>query len=362
MPSKLKQFMGQTKTRLIAFLSLPQGVVGLLNASALGLITVAALSFVAPASAQELVCDVGPKGSTAAPVASPKKVTSSRKSATRRTSRVQRSSIAAPARQPLYPARVVKLQGQVFLVARSGGGLAAPVVLYEGSELQSGDVLQTHAHSFVSFRLGDGSTTMLPSNSRIELSQASGTVARYILQSGEVQNRVTKQPRARSNTFEIQTPGSMIGVRGTDFSVRLSSTQAFAQVNDGTVWVRSRRLCAAPLVLNAGFGAVLTDNPVAVNMLAAPQLINQNHAQPDAQLLFKAQTVDGAVRYRAQVVGDMNDLETLAETYSEQPDFTFDQNPLSNGYYYVKLTAFDAAGVQGRSKSYLFLRNARELR
>ena len=364
MNHRLKHLVNQTKPRFVAVFSMRKNMSGVLGFALSAALMLAALSISTLVSAQELVCDIGPQGSTAAPSASPKKFQSSRQASAhnKRSGSLKRSRIATQARQLLYPATIAKLQGRVFLMARSGVVMSEPVALYEGSELRSGDVLQTHAQSFVSFRLGDGSTTMLPSNSRVELAQASRTVARYILQSGEVQNRVPKKPRARANTFEIQTPGSMIGVRGTDFSVRLSPTQAFAQVNEGTVWVRSRLICAAPLVLNAGFGAVLTDRPVAVSMLAAPQLINPDHAQPNADLSFKAQAVDGAVRYRAQVVGDMNDLETLAETYSEQPDLIFDHNELPNGYYYVKLTAFDAAGVQGKSKTYLFLRNARVMR
>ena len=104
------------------------GVLGFALSAALML---AALSISIPVSAQELVCDIAPQGSTAAPSASPKKVQSSRKSSvrSRRSASIKRSRIATQARQSLYPATIAKLQGRVFLMARSGVVMSEPVAL-----------------------------------------------------------------------------------------------------------------------------------------------------------------------------------------------------------------------------------------
>ena len=307
-----------------------------------GLVGLAGSLSISMVSAQEVVCGVGDT------------VTKPLIHKTAKRSNAKR--IITPVAK-IYPAVVVKSQGRVLLVARDGKSVEQP--LYEGSELRLNDVIQTAATSFVSIRLGDGSISMLPSNSRVQLSQASAGVARYILDSGEVQSKVTRQPKANSSTFEVQTPGSMIGVRGTDFSVRyLSGAPAFStEVETGKVWVRSRTSCAAPLVLNAGYGALLTDNPRAAAILSAPNMVNPDLAQPDRKLRFEMQPLAGAVKYRVQIVRDPELLETVAEQYSNQPVLLLDAADVPNGYYYAKLTAFDAMGIQSRSQMYVFLRN-----
>lgn len=262
-----------------------------------------------------------------------------------------------PVKSLLYPATVVKVQGRAFLVERAGSALSEHKLLHQGSELNLNDVVQTADQSFISIRLKDGTVSMLPSNSRVQFSKASSSVARYILQQGELDNKVIKKPKAGSNTFEIQTPSSMIGVRGTAFNVRQPQSNAptIAQVEHGTVWARSLTTCRAPLVIEAGMGAVLNGSP-AVPLLAAPALVNPDVAQPDADLLFKMQPLKGAVRYKAQVLGDVSVLETYAEAYSDSPEVRISGQNIPNGYYYVKLTGFDAAGLQSMSQSYLFLR------
>ena len=307
----------------------------------------------AQTNSSEVTCNV----SEGVPVVAKSRANSSH---IRKNTAQQYKRIYSQPKVHLYPAAIVRLQGKAFLVERSGQNLTEQKMLYQGGELQLGDVVQTGNQSFISLRLGDGTLSMLPSNSRIQLSQSSNSVGRFILQAGTVQNKVIKKPRARSNTFEIQTQGSMIGVRGTEFSVRgteQGTSVVTLAVEEGKVWVRPRNSCVAPTIVDAGSGALIGLSTRKVPLLDAPNLKNADVAQPNEQLHFELKPVSGAVSYRAQVLRDVNTLETLAEYYNREPDLTFDIPDLPNGYYYVKLTAFDDLGIESLSKTYLFLRN-----
>lgn len=257
----------------------------------------------------------------------------------------------------LYPAKVAKLQGRVFLIERDGH--QTEQLLSVGSSLQLNDVVQTADQSFVSIRLGDGTLSMMPSSSRVKLLRGSSTAARFALQQGEIHNKVVKSPKANKNTFEIQLPSSMIGVRGTEFSVRTlpqNTAVGAVTVESGTVWVRSRASCQAPLILSAGQGA-LTSDVSGQPLLMAPELINPDKTQSANYLQFVMQPVAGATRYRAQMMGDDTDLETVAEAFADKPDVTMNAVHLQNGFYYVRLSAYNAAGIEGVSRKYLFLHN-----
>lgn len=268
---------------------------------------------------------------------------------------------SSEASEPLYPAKVVKLQGRVFLIERDGHKTEQMIAV--GSRLQLNDVIQTSEQSFISMRLGDGTLSMMPSSSRVKLLQSGRSVGRFELLNGEVQNRVIRSPKANKNTFEIQLPSSMIGVRGTEFSVRTmpeNSAVGAVTVENGTVWVRSRTSCQAPLVLAAGQGA-LTSEASVLPLLSAPELVEVDKPQPTTTFHFVMQPVAGAVRYRALLVGDVSYIETVAEAYSDQPHVTMNAEHLPNGFYFVRLSAYNAAGVEGMSRKYLFLHNYKDV-
>ena len=263
----------------------------------------------------------------------------------------------------LYPATALRVQGRVDVVARRGNPLATPEALADGAVLHLGDVLQTYEQSFISLRLGDGTVSTLPSNSRIELARSSRSVARFVLQKGTVESGVRKNDAARKNTFEIQIPNAIVGVRGTHFRVHYEQNYSTAEVSDGTVWVQPRHVdvCHAPLVIKAGEGARLDNlsGVVAAYLLPAPQLIGQENAQKNELVAFTVAPVAGAVRYHAQVAADEGFLDVQTEVFSDSPNVVLKDESLRNGFYYVKLTAIDETGLEGLAGSYLFLR-ARE--
>jgi hypothetical protein len=153
-------------------------------------------------------------------------------------------------------ARVESIGGRV-VPNRSGLAVA--------SELNEGDTLTTADASLVTLRLADGSTLVVQSKSAVrlevtrQLANTGGVPDSVIrLASGriETQDAVQKSP---ASCYEIRTPTSNMGVRGTVFPVAADDTGSRGQseVLDGIVAVSSTSPDAGnALALGAGFGTI----------------------------------------------------------------------------------------------------------
>lgn len=264
------------------------------------------------------------------------------------------------ARANLFPATVVKMQGKVQLIARNGVALSEPIGLSIGSSLQRGDTLRTYEQSFVSFELGDGVTSVVPSNSTITLNQANSKVARYELQNGRVESYVPKRNKPVNNTFEIQVPNAIVGVRGTHFLVtHAAEERTKVSVEDGTVWLRSRLACRPPVVLDAGDGIQfdkLESEAKVQPLLPAPAFKALNEAYHQNQIVFDLTPVQGAVAYQVQVAKDPEYIDLKKEAKSASPEQKIDLADLSNGFYYVRSSAFDSTGIEGLTDNRFFLK------
>lgn len=266
------------------------------------------------------------------------------------------------ARASLFPAKVIKMQGKVQMVSRNGLMLSNPIDLSIGSLLERGDALRTYEQSFVSFELGDGAISVVPSNTSITLNQARGNkIARYELQNGRVESYVPKKERSSKNTFEIQVPNAIVGVRGTHFTVvQFANTQQTKlSVDDGTVWVHSRKVCQAPVIVNSGNGLnidKLESGAKAVPLLAAPTFNSLQDAFRQDKALFELTPVQGAIEYQIQIAKDPEFIDLQRESRSSKPITTFDISSLNNGFYYVRSSAFDASGIEGQTDNQFFLK------
>ena len=269
-------------------------------------------------------------------------------------------SIRSAQSNAIYPATVLRVQGKAQLIATNGKTLPEPKALSSGDTLHLGDVFQTKEQSFISIQLGDGTISTLPSNSRVELMRSSPKVARVVLQQGSIENRVPKSKDYRNTKFEIQIPNAIIGVRGTDFKVRLAfdGLPSSSSVREGIVSLQSRQNCSAPLLIQAGEGARLDGSGQAhlTSLLAPPTLLNPGVVQAGNDIVFDVQPNVQASKYHAQVAKDAEFLGVVAEAYANQPRLLFNTAAISNGFYYVKLTSFDENGLEGLPKINIFLR------
>lgn len=227
---------------------------------------------------------------------------------------------------------------------RAGG---AEQALTPGMPIQAGDTLITGTDAFVTLGLTGGSRIVLPSRSALEVLAIDATTVRLRLIKGRVESQVQKQQP--NQQFEIRARSMGLGVRGTHFRVRDEDDQLTGEVLSGEVVVERTAQAAPaepPLVLRAGSGAVLLDNgpSVAKGLLPAPQLLTDTAARSDRT--FRFTPVPGAQTYRLQLARDERFLLPVHEQRGPGPSFAVPAE-LEPGFYQLRLTAFDAARLEG---------------
>ena len=249
-------------------------------------------------------------------------------------------------RTELINAEVIALQGQV----ESSNG-----VLAVGSRVGEGDKLKTGSNGFVSIRLADGSILKVQSKSSIQLENArqlanTGGVGDTVvkLEQGRVETSVTKQ-KGSGARYEIRTPTSNMGVRGTVFRVGSDDTgrRALSEVVEGMVDVGSTGQ-AKILTLPAGFGTVVEAGkpPSApISLLPAPDLsaVATVASKPQIRIQFPALAL--AQGYRGQVATDAAFTNLIMDVTAMLP--MIDLVNLPDGQLFLRVRGFDQNGLEG---------------
>ena len=252
-------------------------------------------------------------------------------------------------------ATVVAMTGTIAAVAADG--TATRLTL--GATVVEGMQIQTSGNSFLTLALADQSRISVPSNSRIALTTL--RTARYInsprtqvqLLRGRIESRVAPLATSRGR-YEVRTPLSVAGVRGTHFRVGFlgvgSSERVATETLEGKVAVATASQAGAPdpLVLAAGQGNITNPGVLgaAVALLPAPQLTRTvaGAAQFAADRIALT-TVSGARAYHLQIASDAEAINLLAETRSSAAVLTLDG--VADGDYFVRLSAIDRFGLEG---------------
>ncbi|MCJ7955594.1 MAG: FecR domain-containing protein [Pseudomonas sp.] len=265
--------------------------------------------------------------------------------------------------QPL-PATVEHLTGEAWKLDAKG----REVMLEEGMSIDEKEGVKTSPSAFVSLSLGDGSRVVLPSSSQITLQlNTQYTIPQVILEQGQIESYVIKRS-SNHDRFQIVTPVGVLGVRGTHFRVRNDDQQSLVEVLNGQVAVSRDDDSSEPVASDAGKRSVDKSAQVQVmarqglrihkqgelkpvELLAAPRLLGQagqTGTLPVWQLIL--QPLPGASRYRAQVATDKDFLNIKQEQFSSTPQVNF--TGLQAFFYHVRLSAFDAHGLEGETGVY----------
>lgn len=246
---------------------------------------------------------------------------------------------------------IAAFRGDV-VVTRGGARQAAAT----GLRVNEGQVLVTGAKAFVTVELPDGSRFSLPSNSRVGIARL-----RRTLLSGEVE-RAFRVEHGRSdwdvtpsgrNPFSVETPVATTAVRGTGFRVTydLAAATSAVGVLEGKVAVSGGD--AEALVAAGESAAVGATGEIRTGaLIAAPELERPGAVQKASQVIFRAGSVPGASAYGFELAADAGFIDRIAEERSTTPEARFDALP--GGTYFVRTTAFDANGVEGRANVYGF--------
>ena len=283
-----------------------------------------------------------------------------------------------PGTQIKIPVSAMRLDASpAEVIATTGSVTSTAGAVTTGSKINEGDKLTTSEGGFVTIKLADGSMLTVQPKSSVRMETVrqlvntggvTDTVVR--LDSGRVETRVAKQ-RNSAARYEIRTPTSNMGVRGTVFRVGAdeSGKRGQGEVVEGLVAVSASSALSASspksseaLALGAGFGTFVEDGkppspPIA--LLSAPDVSNlpAQIQSPDARFTFPA--VPSAVSYRAHVALDSAFTNLIANASSPTPDIVFVNLP--DGALFVRMRGVDVNGLEGKDAARAFSVKARPL-
>lgn len=250
--------------------------------------------------------------------------------------------------------RVVSVQGSVQQ------GSATAVV---GSTVGEGARLQTGADSSAVIEMSDGSRIQLLPASLAEViasreyvlrdANGSGTTKWFSgiirLSQGAVETLASKLG-LRATPLQIQTPTTVIGVRGTRFRLAQETTtpNSRAEVLEGQVRADNTAQQSGA-ELPKGTGAVIDPTKkeiLVVKLLPAPELGERtlNLTQLEARA-WPAPTLEGAVAFRVQVARDAQFGQIVRDQVISGP--TADLSGLPTGIWYVRARGIDARKLEG---------------
>jgi hypothetical protein len=256
-------------------------------------------------------------------------------------------------------AQVSAMSGNIDAIAADGRAIDINI----GATLSEGAIINTGSNSFLTLTLPDQSHIALPSNSQVKLSKL--RTARYTksprteitLLKGRVESKVSPLDKNKGR-FEVHSPLAVAGVRGTDFRVDLAGDRVMTEVLSGGVAVAKKSQPAA-LTLHPGQGNVTNAKGVgkAVALLPAPQLSGRPQLQERPTIRFTVTPVAGAHGYRAQIATDADAHNILSEIESDNTELKI--GGITDGNYFVRITALDQMGLQGIPRVTAFKLKAR---
>ena len=273
-------------------------------------------------------------------------------------------------------ATVVFVAGTARRVGAPGGDAAAALAI--GDELRAGDSIATDAESTLTLRLADASRVLVAGGSRLRIDSLlrigprKALDARLRVDAGEAESRIrsaadasTEPPPAAPTRFEIRTPALTLGVRGTDFRVRVDTDaqRTRAEVTQGRVAAgvpgAAGALARSFETIESGFGRVADRAGLgpAQPLLAAPRLDALATLHERVPLAFTWPALAGAAGYRAQVAADAGFEQRLVDAASADPVLRIADLP--DGRYELRVRGRDAAGLEGQSAQLAFALKAR---
>jgi hypothetical protein len=244
---------------------------------------------------------------------------------------------------------------EATVIARSGnvtvnGSDGKPIAVDIGTRLVEGARISTSVNSFLTLQLPDASRVSLPSNSSIELftlrkAQYTGAPRTELkLTRGKVVSRVSPL-NINKGRYEVHTPMSVAGVRGTFFRVGVNDKNASNEVLEGRVAVEAPQTPETRM-LDSAKGNIVDARTVgpAIDLLPAPQLSSEPYRQTGAAQFFLT-PIAGARAYHVQIAQDAEMLNLLAETTSNSTQASIAD--IQEGNYFVRVSAIDRFGLEG---------------
>jgi hypothetical protein len=247
-------------------------------------------------------------------------------------------------------ASITHLAGQATL---NGQPLGAATQVAEGNTLVTGP------GGFVTLKLNDGSVLTMPSSSRLTMTRLrafKGTgLTDSIIHVGEGSLESSVAPKETGvGRFEVRTPLSITGVRGTRLRVHVSAQGAQSEVIKGQAHINSA-LQAADATLRANQGTAVNTQGKILGvraLLPAPDLPAPSRSPAGGWGMAFA-PIPGAASYLVRVSTDDAGTNLISRQQFPAPRVTF--NASGPGNYYVAVRAIDTDGIEGNDATQTFL-------
>lgn len=255
-------------------------------------------------------------------------------------------------------AMIPEVPAQARVAHVAGQATANHEAVKVGDALEEGAVIRTGPNGFLTLELADSSTLTIPAGSAVRLERvrvfrgAGLTDTVFAVEEGSLESEV-----APDNTgvgrFEVRTPVSITGVRGTRLRVRSGTQGSQSEVLTGRAAL-STRGGANQARLNQGQGAAVDASGKMLGvraLLPAPVLPASIAGDQGRQLSFAP--VAGAAGYLVRVAGDPAGSRLYSSQRFTTPDITF--HAPGSGTYYLMVRAIDKDGVMGPDAVLSFL-------
>ena len=263
------------------------------------------------------------------------------------------------------PSRLMKLvPTNATLVSTAGDVQLGGSKVATGASVPEGSKLQTGRNSSAVLQLADGSRVTLLPNTLAELAKsqayglrgdaaASGSTNSFSglmrLSAGVLETLATKNVK-RSAPLQIETPTSLVGVRGTHFRVAYddpASKNARTEVLEGNVRADNPAQGSGTdlpegkgSVFNAAVKAIaVVDLPKAPDLSSLPDLI----FKPQALWPMPAST--GYKTFRTQIAGDRNFDKIVRDVLVKDGNADFADLP--NGQWFARVRSIRDDGIEG---------------
>ena len=231
-----------------------------------------------------------------------------------------------------------------------------------GAVVQENAVIEVPPECHVSLLLEDGSIIRLPSSATLKITTLrknaleSAPEVRLDLTRGRVELDVHKG-RAQTTPFEIRTPLSIMGVRGTEFRVGYSPEDNAGQVEvlGGIVQTRgSSDAQGRPITKGLGVPIDADGKALAIEKLLAPPAFESALATAGTQPSFVARLT--AVPLANYYMADSANTANLTVNRSSQnllaPELFIPRVTKQATFY--QLTSVSASGLVGTERHYAF--------
>ncbi len=235
-------------------------------------------------------------------------------------------------------------------------------VRVDGATLQAdapvdeGAILATGPNGFVTLRFDDETLLTLHSDTAVRLERVKAFKGTGLIDSilaveeGSVESAVAPHGTGVGR-FEIRTPVSVTGVRGTRLRVHKDDAGSRTELLTGRAHLGAAE--GRQTFLSAGQGAP-TDNLGKLGevrpLLPKPDLPAPTRGGPGWTLSFPA--VPGATAYRVVVADDPNGAHPYSSAIFDKPQITF--SAPGAGSYYVVVRAIDRDGLMGQDAAQPF--------